>query len=199
MKINKLINLASMSGGGKSTYANKNFDKKLIMPDTNQNVYEVYHKLFRQPALKQNLTPDMLTGVTLWSVKLSSDLTFLEGLKLGQHYGDLPKTLVNMRTGWDILIYDELYMNRNIIDPKEMYNFVNKIESYFHKVEYKIWDMQDDKIIEELMSRNDDRAHLFDSDPKVYKEWQKHYVARYKEIMDMFNYDYELKIVKYNK
>lgn len=197
MKINKLTVLASMSGGGKSTYANNNYSSKLIFPDTNVDIYKMYHELFRTPALEQGLEPDKLTGLTLWGVKYMSDMTFLNGLKIGEHYNDLPRELVNMRSGWDFLIYDEIWQGRKIISEELMFKYVNNIESQFKDVNYMIWDMQDEKIIEELMSRDDDRAHLFNSDPKVYQEWQKHFVSRYLEIMDKFKYDYELKVVKY--
>lgn len=197
IKIKKLTVLASMSGGGKTTYANKNYSPQCILPDTNNHVYEIYQKLFKDPAEKQNLSVEPMTGFAMWSTKFMSDMTFLNSMKIGAFYDDLPDELVNMRSGWDFLIYDEIWQGRKIISEDEMFKFINKIESQFREVKYLIWDMQDEKIIQELMDRKDGRSALFNHDPKVYQEWQKHYISRYKEIMEKFGYDYELKEVRY--
>ncbi len=199
----KLTVVASMSGGGKSTFAKENFDPYDVFPDTNVDMYEMYWKLFRTPALEQGLEPDKLTGLTLWAAKYNADMEYLRGkeyvAKAFQYFGHPlnNKELLNMRSGWDFLIFDEKWQNRKIIPEDEMYKWVNEIESQFQEVEYKIWHMKDEKIIEELMSRNDDRSTLFNNDPKIYHEWQDNFVGRYEEIMKKYNYNYELKEVRY--
>lgn len=198
----KLTVVASMSGGGKSTFAKNNFPEDLVFPDTNVGIYDLYWKLFRTPALENNVEPDKLTGLTLWSAKYSADMEFLKGrsnvAEILDHFKiPPPQEYLNMRSGWDFLIFDENWQKRKIIPEDEMYKFVRNIESQFEEVEYKIWHMRDEKIIEELMARNDDRSTLFNNDPKVYHEWQDHFVNRYVEIMEKYNYKYELKEVSY--
>lgn len=104
---------------------------------------------------------------------------------------------LNMRSGWDFLIYDELWQNRKIMDEEIMHSFIKDIENQFDEVNYEIWIMKDQKIITELMSRNDDRSNLFNNDPVEYNRWQDYYVSRYEEIMKRFNYNYIIKEVSY--
>lgn len=201
----KLKVVASMSGGGKSTYANANFDPDNVFPDTNVKMYELYWELFRTPAQEQNIEVEPLTGLTLWAAKWNADMQFLKGKRasldildeLG-HYAEVPEML-NMRSGWDFLIFDEKWQNRKIMPEDKMHKWVKEIEDQFEEVEYHIWHMKDEKIIAELMSRNDDRSTLFNNDPKVYHEWQDNFVSRYIEIMEKYNYKYELKEVTYTK
>lgn len=208
--MNKLTVLASLSGGGKSTYANANYKPGFIFPDTNVKTYEIYNKLFKSTALEQGLEPDKLTGLTLWATKYAADMTYIETLKnftyvlktYGRDYlaftgfGHATK-FVNMRSGWDFLIYDELWQGRKIIPEEEMHKLVTDIESNFEEVEYKILVMKDEKIIKELMSRNDDRSSLFNHDPVEYHRWQDYYVKRYEEILTKFNYNYTIEEVIY--
>lgn len=199
--MNKLKVIASLSGGGKSTYANDNYQPAYVLPDTNVKAYEIYHKLFRGPALEQELEPDKLTGLTLWTAKHAADKAYLQAVN-NFGYGDYEKNeeyweFLNMRSGWDFLIYDELWQNRKIMSEEIMYTFIQEVESQFHEVEYEIWVMRDQKIINELMARNDDRSNLFNNDPVEYNRWQDYYVSRYEEIMKKFNYKYLIKEVSY--
>lgn len=212
----KLTVLASLSGGGKSTYAKTNYDPEFVFPDTNVKVYEIYNKLFKHTAINKGLEPDKLTGLTLWSAKYSADIAYLDGFKA--NYNELideamlycdeerlgwiaeseAKGFLNMRSGWDFLIYDELWQNRIIIPEDEMHKLVLDIESQFDEVEYKVLVMKDEKIIKELMSRNDDRSSLFNHDPIEYHRWQDYYVKRYEEILTKYNYKYTIEEVTYS-
>lgn len=201
--MDKLKVIASLSGGGKSTYAKENYGSAFVLPDTNVKVYEIYHKLFRGPALAQDLEPDKLTGLTLWSAKYSADMAYIQALK-NFGYGEYERVeevgmwnFLNMRSGWDFLIYDELWQKRNIISEELMYDQIREIESQFKEVEYEIWVMRDQEIIKELMARNDDRSNLFNNDPVEYNRWQDYYVSRYESIMKKFNYKYLIKEVTY--
>jgi hypothetical protein len=201
----KLTVLASLSGGGKSTYANANYQPEFIFPDTNVKVYEIYNKLFRHTAINKGLEPDKLTGLTLWSAKYSADMAYLNTIstyrnefEFHDYYGgDWDKGFINMRSGFDYLIYDELWQNRIIIPEDEMHKLVLDIESQFDEVEYKILVMKDEKIIKELMDRNDDRSSLFNHDPIEYHRWQNYYVKRYIEILDKYDYKYSVEEVIY--
>jgi hypothetical protein len=199
--MNKLKVIASLSGGGKSTYATENYHSSYVLPDTNVKAYEIYHKLFRGPALEQGLEPDKLTGLTLWTAKHAADIAYLKAVKTFG-YGAYEENeeyweFLNMRSGWDFLIYDELWQKRNIISEELMYDQIKEIESQFNEVEYEIWVMRDQEIIKELMARNDDRSNLFNNDPVEYNRWQDYYVSRYESIMKKFNYNYLIKEVTY--
>lgn len=195
----KLLVLSSLSGGGKSTYANEHFKPKFILPDTNVKVYDIYHKLFRSPSLEQNIPVEKLTGLSLWSAKFSADVAYLEAAKKfgGDSLSVGNEQFVNMRSGWDFLIYDELWQKRNIMSEDLMVKDIKLIEDNFDEVEYLIFYMKDQKIIKELMSRNDDRSNLFNNDPVEYHRWQDYYISRYESIMKKFNYNYTLKEVTY--
>jgi hypothetical protein len=194
--LKKLKVIASLSGGGKSTYANSNYHHSLVLPDTNVKAYDIYHKLFRAPALADGLEPDKLTGLTLWTAKHAADKAYIEAFKEFSSFSTYA-SMLNMRSGWDFLIYDELWQKRKIIDEELMYSFIQEIEGQFDEVEYEIWVMRDQKIISELMARDDDRSNLFNNDPVEYNRWQDHYVSRYEEIMKRFNYKYIIKEVIY--
>lgn len=201
----KLLVISSLSGGGKSTYAKDNFAPQFILPDTNVKVYEIYHKLFRGPSLEQNIPVEKLTGLSLWSAKYSADIAYLDAVtsfspSLEWIGGEDPKDefeFINMRSGWDFLIYDELWQHRKIMPEDVMHSQIKDIEDRFDEVEYLILHMQDEKIISELMSRNDDRSNLFNNDPVEYHRWQNHYLERYVSIMKKYNYKYTLKEVTY--
>lgn len=201
----KLTVLASLSGGGKSTYANSNYLPQFIFPDTNVKVYEIYNKLFKNTAIDKGLEPDKLTGLTLWSSKYSADIAYLNAVRSFSPCADWfmePDPIddyefINMRSGFDFLIFDELWQNRIIIPEDEMHKLVLNIENQFDEVEYKILVMKDEKIIKELMSRNDDRSSLFNHDPIEYHRWQNYYVKRYIEILDKYNYKYSVEEVIY--
>lgn len=196
-RFKKLEIVAGMSGAGKSTYSLKHYLPQFILPDTNVKIYELYHKLFRSPKISQKLCPDDLNGLTLWSSKYSADKAYLDGCrKFSENYESFE--LLNMRSGWDFLIFAELQSNFAFkIPEEEMHRFILDIESQFEKVEYQIWVMKDQKIIKELMSRNDDRSNLFNNDPVEYHRWQDYYISRYESIMKKFNYNYTLKEVTY--
>jgi hypothetical protein len=194
MKTLKVI--ASLSGGGKSTFAKENYHPSLVLPDTNVRVYDRYHKLFRQPALSKGLEPDKLTGLTLWNTKCEADLAYLEAMN-NFRVDQEDIGMLNMRSGWDFYIYDFLWQKRDLIPEDEMYESIKMVEGQFDEVEYEIWVMRDQKIIAELMARNDDRSNLFSNDPVEYNRWQDHYVSRYEEIMKRFNYKYIIKEVIY--
>lgn len=194
MSKSELKVIASMSGGGKSTYAESKYNDRFILPDTNKSVYSIYETLVGKPSDLQGIPCEELTSYTLWATKMNSDLSYLKGLSPSGIVGNF----LQMRSGWDYLIFDELFKNRKVMSEDIMYNFIHPIESQFDSVKYEVWYMEDRKIISELMAVGDSRARLFQCDVDYYMKWQDYYVKRYEEILTKFNYDYLMKSVKYS-
>lgn len=192
-----LLQLSSMSGGGKSTFANENFEPRFILPDTNKSIHEMYHKLLLDPGRSQEMEIEELTSFHMLAVKFTADNAYLDGIERSSFTGKIHGDFITMRPYVDYFVFDKIYKQRDLIPLKEVLKYQDKLNSRFESVSTKLFILDDDVLIEEMMSVDDDRAWLFKYSKDYYKSAQDIYVRTYTEISKTLGVDLEIEVRNY--